>query len=716
MKIHFLVVLSMLIGSYSNLFAQHEGEEEQVLVSCSYEQAQEEALQKQPELLKKQQDFEQYYQANRQRISNEKGRPFTIPVVVHIIHAGANLGTEANPVEAHVISHMEIAAQRFRHTQVGAKIYDNPNYGVDTEIELSLASVDPEGNYTTGITRRYLPALSKGNYNTLAPDLDAYAWDKTKYCNLFIIPQLTNVCGVYMPDYDFTLYDAGCFWNGLVAHELGHYFGLLHTFNTCTNDDCTIDGDRVCDTPAKIGPGYNGGNATTCLGDPANDCNTDEDDASSNNPYRAVSLGGLGEQPDMIENYLDYTASCWNSFTKGQKTRMHAQILSSRTTMINYGVILSASKPIPTNDAGITHVELNQIDACTSTFSPQVKITNYGGDSLKTVAIVVKVDGVFKFSQPFTLNLAPGEEAVLKLLREVSLSHGTSMLELSTLNPNGNLDANTFNDKGYAEASYIDGTRCANYKDCAAINPSSDGGPGNTTLVNITGTFPILPSAAYKTQICISAQGDVGSANEAFDIFGENGIYQGTTTFANDCKSSNLPFCFYISSADYNAWKRDDIITLTLDPISTAINPTRCAINEICATINIPQGMTAGVAVVPKVFLQGPFLEKETTMHTGINNMIPNISPYADDKPISKKGLPATAVDWIWVELRSDANSTPSISYGQSGLLLSSGEVVDVNGTALQFLYADPNAKWHVLVKHRNHLGIMTAEPILLNR
>lgn len=47
---------------------------------------------------------------------------------------------------------------------------------------------------------------------------------------------------------------------GVFAHELGHYFGLLHTFETTTGmelaneSNCSVSGDLVCDTNADPDP------------------------------------------------------------------------------------------------------------------------------------------------------------------------------------------------------------------------------------------------------------------------------------------------------------------------------------------------------------------------------------------------------------------------------------------------------------------------------
>lgn len=69
--------------------------------------------------------------------------------------------------------------------------------------------------------------------------------------------------------------------------------------------------------------------------------------------------------------------------------------------------------------------------------------------------------------------------------------------------------------------------------------------------------------------------------------------------------------------------------------------------------------------------------------------------------------------DWVLVELRS--SSTPSqVLETHAALLQRNGDVVGVDGTSpLGFCQAP--GSYYVAVRHRNHLGVMTAQPVSLN-
>ena len=554
---------------------------------CATDEAQANLMQN-PDHVKQLQAFEKYYQQKAAENQDDPAKVsvvYTIPVVVHIVHAGAPLGSTANPTDAQVATIVEQASQRFRHMQPNAGTYSNPFYGVDTEIELCLASTDPNGNYTTGVTRHYDPANAVGTYSAVAPSFNAYVWNTALYCNLYIMTTMTNASGVYMGGYDFTIYDSGAFWSGLIAHEVGHYFSLAHTFQGgCPNGNCLNNGDLVCDTPPKATSGING----TCA-NPGNSCTTDEDDTSTNNPYRPVSLGGMGDQPDMLANYMDYTGSCWDSYTQGQKVRMRANIDNNRVALKNNTAACSP-QPIPANDAGVTVFTINQSSACSSSFTPQVTIKNYGSSPLTSVDIVVKVDGTTVVTQPWTGSLSPNSTTSVTLANPVTVSTGTHAVSIATNNPNGNADANIYNDAAYSSVTYIGGSSCQNYFGCTTFNPNTASGPGNMTLVKVVASFPTLPASVNSVQLCVKVEGDISAASEVFNVLDESSTLRGQTNTGADCNGFSADFCFFATAAEYNAWKANDTILIQLNPVSTAINPTLCVNNQGCGTVTVPQG------------------------------------------------------------------------------------------------------------------------------
>lgn len=428
---------------------------------CGFDQAQDRLLQEDPNAQRKLDDLEKALRMRLDQAVPSDARlstacspgqqTYRIPIVVHLVHYTTSaLGTGANLTDAAVINVIDEVNDRYRHAS--ALNFTNPNSGVDVGIELVLATRDPAGNPTTGIVRHPDDVNAQNEYGTNNTQI-AHNWDPTRYFNFYIVenicdpatcPTFNNVGGfAYFPTShgnanDGAVFMANFFWSGLVAHEAGHYFGLYHTFEGgCVNNDCGADGDRVCDTPPKDAPGFGGGSCAA----PPNNCSADDDDLSVNNPFRPVAQGGLGDITDGLENYMDYTASCWEAYTQGQSARMRAAIEGPRSSLLSS----NGAQPFTTNDAAITGVSQPADLICTTTFSPIVTLENPGSAALSSCDILVEFDGAPAYTFNWTGNVPAGGNVAVTL-NPIASTPGTHLLHIYTQNPNAVPDEYNEND------------------------------------------------------------------------------------------------------------------------------------------------------------------------------------------------------------------------------------------------------------------------------
>ncbi|MBN2102516.1 right-handed parallel beta-helix repeat-containing protein [bacterium] len=117
------------------------------------------------------------------------------------------------------------------------------------------------------------------------------------------------------------------------------------------------------------------------------------------------------------------------------------------------------------------------------------------------------------------------------------------------------------------------------------------------------------------------------------------------------------------------------------------------------------------IALQIKTFLEGPY--NAGTMDTGLqtDGHLPLQSPY-DDTEVS--AIPENVVDWVQVELRTHADESGD-NYTKSVFLRNDGMVIDLDGSDTISVEA-PEGDYFIVVKHRNHLSVMSDDPVNLNQ
>ena len=339
---------------------------------------------------------------------------YQIPLVIHVMHLGEDIGVGNNISDAQIMSGVEQLNDAFRNVD---------GQGIDSEIEFILAKQDPNCNPSTGIVR--FDASGIANYltdgiaiNSLGADeitlKAASKWSNTDYYNIWIVSEIEGNNGgfgtqgyAYFPgtsgakDGTIILNTAwgntgtANSWNNqskTAIHELGHGLNLHHTFkvqspadttsNGCpSNTNCATDGDLCCDTdPHKVSASF------TCTDNQINEC--------TGNVFG-----------DVVHNYMDYSdQDCQYMFTQDQIDRMRATLEGSRSgLLVSKGLsvaLTSFREPItptcePTTEgiglsagyAGIMNVNFHSLSASSSYTSDDGGYVNNADDCLKAVYV-----------------------------------------------------------------------------------------------------------------------------------------------------------------------------------------------------------------------------------------------------------------------------------------------------------------------------------------
>lgn len=148
----------------------------------------------------------------------------------------------------------------------------------------------------------------------------------------------------------------------------------------------------------------------------------------------------------------------------------------------------------------------------------------------------------------------------------------------------------------------------------------------------------------------------------------------------------------------------------------------------VSARTEVTATVSSGVRVAAQLFLQGAYDGQIGLMRDDLRSagLIPVTEPFTGRGFAHVGGGGAETVsaslfaqdgseayvDWVFVELR-DATDPTQVLATTSGLVRRNGQVVSVAGDALRF--SVPDGSYHVAFRHRNHLGVMTAAPLVLS-
>lgn len=356
------IIFLLTAGFFSSLSAQ---EQQNQTNHCATDDIHQKMIQSNPEILSKMAQFEETVK-NSKLNNKTSDNIYTIPIVVHVMHKGETLGMGSNVSESTIKAKIKSINDGYRKTQ------NSSGNGVDIGIQFALATIDPSGNPTNGITRfdmtnytKYMTNGVNATTSTGISDTELKAldfWDSNIYYNIWIISEVDNNNGsggvqgyaMYAAKHGLTSDGTVIIANAVkdinnytATHELAHALNVYHTFegdsngSACPSTDPT-KGDFCADTAPHNRKLVN------CL-TASNSCSPSNIDLS------------------FVNNFMSYSDdSCRNMFTDDQKTRMITALTTIRKSFLSDN---STNKLIPAT-------------APIANFSPKNRIVINTGDTL----------------------------------------------------------------------------------------------------------------------------------------------------------------------------------------------------------------------------------------------------------------------------------------------------------------------------------------------
>ncbi len=349
--------------------------------------------------------------------SHTKKSTLNIPIVVHVVHRAShvNVGSGTNISDAQIEDALRILNEDYSKTNPEFPYPPRTTFlghAGNPDLKFCLATTDPSGSSTTGITRtstikNSFDADTESNDMKKTISLGIDGWDPSKYLNIWIC-NLSNSGGgqtlgyAYLPglwvsqqwkdglvvDYQYfgTVGGAAPSSDGRTpTHEIGHYLGLEHTFCESQNGGCCDnDGSNVNDTPAADDNIYWGAVTSTTNN---NTCN----DLSYSNIFTT-------DVPDMDENYMSYASTTW-MFSVDQINVMNATLNGYRSSLQNLTVSMNCNGSI---GVGLNNYQLDNLNIYPN---PNLGLVNIKSrENINTISVSNILGKQVFFTQDFRAN------------------------------------------------------------------------------------------------------------------------------------------------------------------------------------------------------------------------------------------------------------------------------------------------------------------------